>query len=48
MIAQKMVNAKHSQEPGHTPIAQPDLVATASWTPSFEHLGSLLLIWSAD
>src|ERR1700686_1427201 len=46
MIAQKMVDAKHSQEPGHTPIAWPNLVATASWTPPFEHLGSLLSVWS--
>jgi hypothetical protein len=34
MIAQKMVDAKHSQKPGHAPIALPDLVAAASGTPS--------------
>jgi hypothetical protein len=45
MIAQKMVDAKHSQEPGHTPIALPNLVAPASWTLSSEHPGSLLSVW---
>jgi hypothetical protein len=44
MIAQKVVDAKHSQEPGHTPIAQSNLVAPAPWTPSSEHFGSLLSV----
>jgi hypothetical protein len=35
MIAQKMVDAKHSKEPGHTPIAQPDFIAATSRTFSF-------------
>jgi hypothetical protein len=26
------VDAKHSKEPGHAPIAQPDLIATTSRT----------------
>ena len=37
MIAQKMMDAKHSEEPRHTPIAQSDLVAAASGTSSSEH-----------
>jgi hypothetical protein len=43
MIAQKMMDAKHSQEPGHPPIAGADLVATTPWTSSSKHPGSLLV-----
>lgn len=43
MIAQKMMDAKHSQEPGHPPVAGADLVAATSWTSSSEHPDSTFL-----
>jgi len=39
MIAQKIVDAKHSKEPGHPPIAEANLLASTSWASSAEHDG---------
>jgi len=44
MIAQKIVDAKHSQKPGHAPIAKAHLTASAPRTFSLEHLFPLLLV----
>jgi hypothetical protein len=32
MIAQKMMDAKHSEKPGHAPIALTDFSAATPWT----------------
>jgi hypothetical protein len=37
MIAQKMVDAKHSEEPGHAPVTRPNFVAAASGTSFSKH-----------
>jgi hypothetical protein len=38
MIAQKAVDAKHSQEPGSGPVAAPDLLTFTFWTSLSNHL----------
>jgi hypothetical protein len=37
MIAQKMVDAKHSHEPGHAPVTRANFIAPTSWTSSSKH-----------